>query len=58
MQTETGKTQGVLWGWRPVSTGYWKRYGNHDIDDPGGPIPAFTINHSMINGWSTPGHRD
>jgi hypothetical protein len=58
MQTETGKIQGALWGLGAVSTGYRKRYGNYDIDDPGGPIPVFTINYFMINGWSAPGHRD
>jgi hypothetical protein len=41
MHTEAGKIQGALWGWGPVSTGYEKRYGNYDIDDPDGPIPVF-----------------
>lgn len=41
MQTEAGKIQGALWGWGPVSTGYEKRYGNYDVDDPDGPEPVF-----------------
>ena len=41
MQTEAGKIQGALWGWGPVSTGYGKRYGNYDVDDPDGPEPVF-----------------
>jgi hypothetical protein len=41
MQTEAGKIQGALWGWGPVSTGYAKRYGNYDVDDPDGPDPVF-----------------
>jgi hypothetical protein len=41
MQTEAGKIQGALWGWGPASTGYEKRYGNYDIDDPDGPDPVF-----------------
>ncbi len=41
MQTEAGKIQGALWGWGPVSTGYAKKYGNYDVDDPDGPDPVF-----------------
>jgi hypothetical protein len=41
MQTEAGKIQGALWGWGPVSTGYAKKYGNYDVDDPDGPDPIF-----------------
>jgi hypothetical protein len=41
MQTECGKIQGALWGWGPASTGYEKRYGNYDVDDPDGPEPVF-----------------
>ncbi len=41
MQTEAGKIQGALWGWGPASTGYEKRYGNYDVDDPDGPTPVF-----------------
>jgi hypothetical protein len=41
MQTEAGKIQGALWGWGPAGTGYAKKYGNYDIDDPDGPEPVF-----------------
>ena len=41
MQTEAGKIQGALWGWGPMGTGYSKKYGNYDIDDPDGPVPLF-----------------
>ena len=41
MQTEAGKIQGALWGWGPASTGYAKKYGNYDVDDPDGPTPVF-----------------
>jgi len=41
MQTEAGKIQGAFWGWGPVSTGYAKKYGNYDVDDPDGPEPVF-----------------
>ena len=41
MQTEAGKIQGALWGWGPASTGYAKRYGNYDVDDPDGSEPVF-----------------
>lgn len=41
MQTEAGKIQGALWGWGPAGTGYEKKYGNYDIDDPDGPVPVF-----------------
>jgi len=41
MQTEAAKIQGALWGWGPMSTGYEKRYGNYDIDDPDDPVPLF-----------------
>ena len=41
MQTEAGKIQGALWGWGPMGTGYEKKYGNYDIDDPDGPVPVF-----------------
>jgi len=41
MQTEAGKIQGALWGWGPASTGYAKKYGNYDVDDPDGPTPIF-----------------
>ncbi len=41
MQTEAGKIQGALWGWGPASTGYTKKYGNYDVDDPDGPTPVF-----------------
>ncbi len=41
MQTEAGKIQGALWGWEPASTGYDKKYGNYDVDDPDGPDPVF-----------------
>jgi hypothetical protein len=41
MNTEAGKIQGALWGWGPAGTGYEKRYGNYDIDDPDGPAPIF-----------------
>jgi len=41
MNTEAGKIQGALWGWGPAGTGYEKRYGNYDIDDPDGPFPIF-----------------
>jgi hypothetical protein len=41
MQTEAGKIQGALWGWGPAGTGYEKKYGNYEIDDPDGPIPVF-----------------
>ena len=41
MQTEAGKIQGALWGWGPVSTGYAKKYGNYDVEDPDGPDPVF-----------------
>jgi len=41
MQTEAGKIQGALWGWGPATTGYAKKYGNYDVDDPDGPEPVF-----------------
>jgi hypothetical protein len=41
MQTEAGKIQGALWGWGPRGTGYKKKYGNYDVDDPDGPEPVF-----------------
>jgi hypothetical protein len=41
MQTEAGKIQGALWGWGPAGTGYEKRFGNYEIDDPDGPSPVF-----------------
>ena len=41
MQTEAGKIQGALWGWGPASTGYAKKFGNYDVDDPDGPEPVF-----------------
>jgi len=41
MNTEAGKIQGALWGWGPAGTGYEKRFGNYDIDDPDGPAPIF-----------------
>jgi hypothetical protein len=41
MHTEAGKIQGALWGWGPASTGYAKRFGNYDVDDPDGPEPVF-----------------
>ena len=41
MQTEAGKIQGALWGWGPASTGYEKKFGNYDVDDPDGPDPVF-----------------
>ncbi len=41
MQTEAGKIQGALWGWGSVSTGYEKKYGNYDVDDPDGTEPIF-----------------
>jgi hypothetical protein len=41
MQTEAGKIQGALWGWGPAGTGYSKKYGNYDLDDPDGPEPVF-----------------
>lgn len=41
MQTEAGKIQGAIWGWGPASTGYAKKYGNYDVDDPDGPDPVF-----------------
>jgi hypothetical protein len=44
MQTEAGKIQGALWGWGPASTGYAKKYGNYDVDDPDGPVPVFGTN--------------
>ncbi len=40
MQTEAGKIQGALWGWG-APTGYEHPYGNYDIDDPDGPVPAY-----------------
>ncbi len=52
MQTEAGKIQGALWGWGPASTGYEKRYGNYDIDDPDGPVPVFgTEAYKQFNLW-------
>ena len=41
MQTEAGKIQGALWGWGPAGTGYAKKYGNYDVNDPDGPDPIF-----------------
>lgn len=41
MQTEAGKIQGAIWGWGPAGTGYAKKYGNYDVDDPDGPAPVF-----------------
>jgi hypothetical protein len=41
MQTEAGKIQGAIWGWGPAGTGYAKKYGNYDVDDPDGPEPVF-----------------
>ncbi len=41
MQTEAGKIQGALWGWGPASTGYAKKYGNYDVDDPDSTVPVF-----------------
>ena len=41
MQTEAGKIQGALWGWGPASTGYAKKFGNYDVDDPDGDEPVF-----------------
>ena len=41
MQTEAGKIQGALWGWGPASTGYAKKFGNYDVDDPDGTEPVF-----------------
>ena len=40
MQTEAGKIQGAMWGWG-APTGYEHPYGNYDIDDPDGPVPAY-----------------
>jgi hypothetical protein len=40
MQTEAGKIQGAMWGWG-APTGYEHPYGNYNIDDPDGPVPAF-----------------
>ena len=52
MQTEAGKIQGALGGWGPASTGYEKRYGNYDIDDPDGPVPVFgTEAYKQFNLW-------
>jgi len=52
MQTEAGKIQGALWGWGPASTGYEKRYGNYDVDDPDGPVPVFgTEAYKKFNAW-------
>ncbi|UCE55429.1 MAG: hypothetical protein JSV31_08300 [Desulfobacterales bacterium] len=44
MQTEAGKIQGALWGWGAAATGYAKKYGNYDVDDPDGPVPVFGTN--------------
>jgi len=44
MQTEAGKIQGALWGWGTAATGYAKKYGNYDVDDPDGPVPVFGTN--------------
>lgn len=41
MQTEAGKIQGALWGWGSMGTGYAKRFGNYDVEDPDGPVPVF-----------------
>ncbi|MGD2272835.1 MAG: hypothetical protein PVI06_20735 [Desulfobacterales bacterium] len=41
MQTEAGKIQGAIWGWGPAATGYAKKFGNYDVDDPDGPEPVF-----------------
>lgn len=41
MHTEAGKIQGALWGWGPASTGYAKKFGNYDVDDPDGAEPVF-----------------
>jgi hypothetical protein len=41
MNTEAGKIQGALWGWGTAGTGYEKKYGNYDVDDPDGPEPVF-----------------
>ena len=49
---EAGKIQGALWGWGTASTGYEKRYGNYDIDDPDGPVPVFgTEAYKQFNLW-------